>query len=762
MPRNTTDHTLPSFHVRQVVGTFGCDAQAVNETGSPYITKGAWRYVLARYGRSNAPNETDGIWAFDYQGLENYFMINDPDFDVFNDGDTLSDLSSSVDDFVLYRVRGSDRIGTCYYECEYGYEDCNGDPRDGCEILTSACIDGNGLIGWDWIARAATDGCEVALGYSAAQLEATGPAPYTFSCLNLRANGLNVNGSEPIYCRGGQDGNNNNLGTCQFTCNAGFQDCNGNPSDGCEVAIGNDSCNCISCRDYLPGTMSVSNDPLSSDWIVSQSTCVNNECTLPCDPALCDDADDDWENGCETALAYPTPRNSTAIGTWNCAIWSTDLLLAKKHHIDRNKFSEIFCEGRVGASGAGTCSFQAACVSAQFGGINTWQDCNSDPRDGCEDISRWCGVGESAVGPAPRGTLSDLCSSALRYFCQDGFNSVDQLCESIVTANEPAFDCEQLFRTAQQLTLYHIDNSTVVPYCDRDPAHLETRGDCVFNCATGWANCNNDARDGCEANVTLDKSCDYDCIDCTTLPGVDRQAPLRCIPDPLASGQFKCEYSCIAGAASSSCSDVDGEWQNGCEVALNADTDEDGVFVNQGEPMDCSVMQDEGKKNPELFRHHLHIDLSVPVVVPSPLDPMPAGSIFCNGLISSPDSPFGKCYFVCIPGFWNEDRYSYNGCEAAYPATGGASAPGPFDYTPGPATIPLSPSTGATRTYPYIFGGYFIGDYEDETYINFLTGLYYASLGGQRSPIKLPINVNLMNYQLSLLYAPSVQAILWY
>jgi len=173
-------------------------------------------------------------------------------------------------------------------------------------------------------------------------------------------------------------------------------------------------------------------------------------------------------------------------------------------------------------------------------------------------------------------------------------------------------------------------------------------------------------------------------------------------------------------------------------------------------------MQAEGKKNPELFRHHLHIDLSVPVPTPSPLLPMPAGSIFCNGLISGTGIDFGKCYFMCIPGFYNSDRSSYNGCEAAYPTT---QARNPLSN---PFAITIPRPGGSPAPYPYVHGGYLIGDYEVEQYLFFLNVIYAQSIAPTpvRSPIKLPRNVFLMQHQWSLLEVQFgtgfPQPVVWY
>jgi hypothetical protein len=130
---------------------------------------------------------------------------------------------------------------------------------------------------------------------------------------------------------------------------------------------------------------------------------------------------------------------------------------------------------------------------------------------------------------------------------------------------------------------------------------------------------------------------------------------------------------------------------------------------------------------------------------------MPAGSIFCNSLIVSNGADFGKCYFACIPGFSNADRYSYNGCEAMVPQAAG------FPFPPGAPAIPYQPATGTVPTYPFAYGGYFIGDYHAELYLSFLTSLIPTADG----LFHLPNNLIFMQYQFSLLYG-APQPVVWY
>lgn len=93
----------------------------------------------------------------------------------------------------------------CGTRCRSGFGDCNQDP---------------------------TDGCEVAL--------ATNPQ-HCGACNNPCPNAANA----AVACA---------AGTCQFTCNAGFADCNADPKDGCEVDLQTDPVHCGTCTTSCAGT----------------------------------------------------------------------------------------------------------------------------------------------------------------------------------------------------------------------------------------------------------------------------------------------------------------------------------------------------------------------------------------------------------------------------------------------------------------------------------------------------------------------------
>jgi hypothetical protein len=257
-----------------------------------------------------------------------------------------------------------------------------------------------------------------------------------------------------------------------------------------------------------------------------------------------------------------------------------------------------------------------------------------------------------------------------------------------------AVECWDLVVNAD---VWNIDTTVFEPFCDRDVTHLETRGDCIYQCKAGWQECDGDPLNGCESDISEDATCSTQCLECLTLSGIDRTVLPNCIADAANPGDYKCNFTCPGTVDTTvNCADGDGRWETGCEVATNQDRDVEGLFMNEGVAMDCAIMEAEAVKNPELFRHHLHIDLTkeVPTSI-SPLKFLAPGSIFCDNNMASTalsGGLFGKCFFMCIDGFANTDRDSYNGCE----------------------------DIDTLLTYPFDFGGYWIGDPHIEEYLDFI------------------------------------------
>jgi len=87
---------------------------------------------------------------------------------------------------------------------------------------------------------------------------------------------------------------------------------------------------------------------------------------------------------------------------------------------------------------------------------------------------------------------------------------------------------------------------------------------------------------------------------------------------------------------------------------------------------------------------------------------------------------------MCIPGFENTDRNSYNGCEGVNSTAGAAG----YRF-----------QIAGVGDIPGTYGGYRIGDYEVEYY---MAWLYTA---GSALPIQMPMNNVIFNTQWSALYA---------
>ncbi|MEZ4393996.1 MAG: hypothetical protein R3A48_23225, partial [Polyangiales bacterium] len=92
--------------------------------------------------------------------------------------------------------------GSCAYTCEMGFADCDGDPSNGCEVDTRTTVTACGMCG---------NVCP-----------ATNGAP---SCV---------------------------AGVCALTCNMGFADCDGTPSNGCEVDTNTALTHCGACNNACP------------------------------------------------------------------------------------------------------------------------------------------------------------------------------------------------------------------------------------------------------------------------------------------------------------------------------------------------------------------------------------------------------------------------------------------------------------------------------------------------------------------------------
>ncbi len=209
--------------------------------------------------------------------------------------------------------------GACEYACNLPFGDCNGQAGDGCEVDTSR----------------STAHCG--------------------ACNNACPSRANA----AAAC---------NAGACGFACNAGFADCDGDASNGCEVDLATSAANCGRCARACPSRANAA------------PACVDGQCDLTCSTSFAD-CDGAPSNGCEV---------DTRVTAIHCGACGSS------------------CP--AGANSSPTCAASTCGITcaANFG------NCDGDAVNGCEVDTRvtdaHCGAcGNACTGPAR--CVASLCTA---------------------------------------------------------------------------------------------------------------------------------------------------------------------------------------------------------------------------------------------------------------------------------------------------------------------------------------------------------------
>ena len=337
-------------------------------------------------------------------------------------------------------------------------------------------------------------------------------------------------------------------GTCTVAmCAAPFADCDVTASNGCETDTSRSTDHCGGCGVACAARPNAA------------ATCAASRCEYACDPGFAD-CDGDPSNGCEVdtrsdsahcgmcnrACALPNAAAGCAMGACTVTTCNTGF-----GDCDGNASNGCEVDTRTAVSHCGTCGNACPAVPNGFPGclasacvascVMGFQDCDGDAANGCEvDIrsdASHCGACRRACAPANGTGMCSMGGCAVAA-CDSGYADCD---------GDPANGCEANTQTSTAHCggcgqACAVANAT--PTC--------AAGACqVRECGAGFGDCDMSAANGCETNTQTSAAHCGMCGRACAVPN----ATAACVAGACAVG------SCDAGFA-----DCDGNASNGCEV----------------------------------------------------------------------------------------------------------------------------------------------------------------------------------------------------
>ncbi len=226
--------------------------------------------------------------------------------------------------------------GICQLECAPGFANCDGSAVNGCE----AALDGTASCGrCGNVCSGATPLCAASgTSYACSSGCAATETRCGSSCANLQTDVTDCGACGTVCPAVANASRTCTSGRCGFTCNMGFADCDGNPTNGCEVFLGTDAANCGACG------RACASGPNAT------GVCAAGTCALRCATNF-GDCDGSASNGCEVDV-----RASVA----HCGVCGRA------------------CAG--GTNATATCTASTCGVACNAG----FADCDGNPSNGCE------------------------------------------------------------------------------------------------------------------------------------------------------------------------------------------------------------------------------------------------------------------------------------------------------------------------------------------------------------------------------------------
>jgi hypothetical protein len=342
-------------------------------------------------------------------------------------------------------------------------------------------------------------------------------------------------------------------GTCQIaSCTSPLDDCDDDPTNGCESDPAIDPANCGGCRNACT--------PMTN----AQPGCVAGVCALGACSPMYADCDGISSNGCEVNL------NSSSTNCGQCGN-ACDLLNAnaacqaglcsvsscKAGYADCDGGDASGCEVSTQSDPANcgscdnACSFANANAGCTAGACTLgacaapFANCNVSTADGCEinlnTSTQNCGACGTLCAPA---NATGACSNGgcAVGACNAGYADCD---------GAAANGCEVNLNTST------VHCGACGDACSSNGGTAScAAGSCAIACSAGFANCDANTANGCEIDITGNVN---NCNGCGNV----------C---PASGGTPACVNSqCTVTSCQPGKADCDGSSANGCEVTVSAD-----------------------------------------------------------------------------------------------------------------------------------------------------------------------------------------------
>ncbi len=334
----------------------------------------------------------------------------------------------------------------CVYTCNGAYADCNGEPRDGCELDTSTNVNNCGACG---LSCAAGNNASATCTAGACLLSCMSGFA---DCDRDRSNGCEADtnrsadncGTCATRCMPAANAAPScSSGTCALACNTGFANCDGSNANGCEQSITDDVNHCGACAMRCA----------SADNAAPR--CASGTCAIMCTAGFAN-CDGSTSNGCESMLASDT-NHCGACGN-RCT---------------------------AGTNAVASCQM-GTCVSRCASGF---ADCDGNELNGCEVDTRTtlahCGACNAVCTTSRPGTTAVCAAGACRAVCGLGFSDCDA---------DPTNGCEIDTRSSAA------NCGACGTVCPSRPNTIPTCASslCGSRCAAGFSDCDGNSANGCE------------------------------------------------------------------------------------------------------------------------------------------------------------------------------------------------------------------------------------------------------------------------